>query len=193
MLNIALGIVHNKNTNAANRQQITNLLPLVVPHYLPEPDGTADNNVGVYFTLAGVTTEHVARFYQVVPFGVTRPTNMDLLRSHNVIYGNNDTDKTGDHSRFFNWLFKRGTDNGADVVCYVRFPGLIDAGDIDTALGRLTTKRIFLERAWGKMVSARLMEAWRSFREETLREDLVFDDAVTELKTRIVAYGLESE
>lgn len=192
MINIALGLVHNKNTNAANRAQITNLLPLVVTHYLPD-GATADTATGVYYTLAGVVIEHTVKFYQVVPFGVTRPSNMNLLNSHNVIYGTGDENKTGDHSRFFNWLFKRGTDGGADVVFYVRFPNLIDAGDISVALGRLTTTRIFLERTWGKVISIRLLRILRALRQETLREDLTFDNALPDLRQRIQALGLEYE
>lgn len=192
MLNLALGLVHNKANNAANRAQITNLLPLVVPHYLPE-GATVDDAAGVSYTLAGVTTEHVARFYQVVPFGVTRPNNMGLLDSHNCIYGNNDTDKTGDHARFFNWLFKRGCDYGADVVCYVRFPNLLSAADVETMLSRLTNTRVFFERTWGKAVSVRLLRALRALGQETMREDLTFDDALPDLRARIQAAGMEYE
>ena len=193
MLNIALGIVHNKANAAANRAQITNLVPLVVPHYLPEGSGTLEDNTGIYYTLSGVSTEHVVSLYQVVPFGVTRPNNMNSIDSHNVIYGNNDTNKTAYHSRFFNWLFKRGTDYGADVVLYVRFPNLFAAADLDLALARLTTTRVFLERVWGKAASVRLLRVLRSFGEETLSEALSFDAAVTALKVRIVARGLEWE
>ena len=192
MLTISLGLVHNKANNAANRAQITNLLPLIVTHYLPE-GATADNAVSVYYTLAGVTTEHAVKFLQAVPFGVTRPTNMNLLDSHNVIYGNNDTDKTGDHARFFNWLVKRGCDLGADVVFYVRFPNLFAAADVDLMLARLTTTRVFFERVWGKAVSVRLLRALREARQETLREDLAFDSGLPDLRQRILALGLEYE
>jgi hypothetical protein len=118
---------------------------------------------------------------------------MGDIDSWNVIYGNNDTDKTGDHARFFNWLFKRATDNGAEVVCYARFPSLIDAADLNIALARLTTTRVFLERTWGKIAHVRLLRLLRSFREETLDETQTFDNAITSLKARIIARGMEWE
>lgn len=186
MPKLAVGLVHNKNTALANRQQIQNLLPLVVANTEP---GTERR----YYTLSGVTTPHEAIFFQVVPFGVAPPNNLYDLDSYKVFYGNNDTDKVGDHARFFNWLFKRGTDFGADVVLYVRFPNLFGAADLDTALGRLTSTRVFLNRVWGKAASVMLLRALRAAREETLDEALPFDNAVEALKTRIVARGLEWE
>ena len=191
MLRLALGLVHNKANNAANRAQITNLAALVVATQVTNPD--VPGAFTWSYSLSGVTVEHTAIFFQVVPFGVTRPTNMGLLPSYNVIYGQGDNDKTADHSRFFNWLFKRGCDYGADVVFYVRFPSLIDAADINAALARLTTTRVFLERAWGKMASVQLLQVLRALREETLDESLQFDDAVTALKARLAARGLEWE
>jgi len=186
MLRLAVGLVHNKNTALANRQQITNLAALIVTNTEP---GTGR----VYYTLSGVTVEHECIFFQVVPFGVTVPTNINSIDSYKVFYGGGDSDKTGDHARFFNWLFKRGSDYGADIVLYVRFPNLLAAADINLALLRLTLTRVFLERVWGKMVGVRLLQVLRSFQEETLNETLTFDTAVEDLKSRIVARGLEWE
>jgi hypothetical protein len=186
VLKIALGLVHNKNTALANHQQIQNLLPMVVTNTEPV-------TLRKYYTLSGVTMEHEAIFFQVVPFGVTPPNNLSDLDSYKVFYGNNDTDKTGDHARFFNWLFKRGTDYGADVVLYVRFPSLFGAVDLDLRLARITSTRVFIEAAWGKAVHVKLLRVLRAAVEETLDESLQFDNAVTALKARIIARGLEWE
>ena len=191
MLRLAFGLVHNKASDAANWAQITNLAAMVVATQVTNPD--VPGAFTWSYSRSGVTVEHTAIFFQVVPFGVTRPSNMGLLPSYNVIYGPGDNDKTGDHARFFNWLLKRGCDYGADVVFYVRFPSLIDAADINAALARLTTTRVFLERAWGKMASVQLLQVLRALREETLDESLQFDDAVTALKARLAARGLEWE
>ena len=189
MIKIAVGLVHNKNTALANRQQIQNLLPLVVTN--------TDANGRKTYTLSGVTIEHEAIFFQVVPFGVTPPTNLYDLDSYKVFYGANDTDKVGDHARFFNWLFKRGTDYGADIVCYLRFPALVDAADLNLAIARLTTTRVFLNRVWGKMASVTLLRTLRATRqsntEDTLDETLSFDNAIETLKARILARGMEYE
>jgi hypothetical protein len=185
-LKLACALVHNKNTALANRTQITNLAALVVTNTDPVTGR-------VSYTLSGVTIEHECIFLQVVPFGVARPSNMGNLNSYNVIYGTGDENKTGDHARFFNWILKRGCDYGADIVLYVRFPNLLAATDINLALARLTTTRVFLERTWGKMASARLLQVLRSLREETLDEGQAFDNAVEDLKARIVARGMEWE
>src|SRR5574341_105300 len=185
MLNLALGLVHNKATALANRQQIANLLPLVVKTFVQTGTDGSGNPIGFFeYTLAGVATEHRVKFFQVVPFGVTPPNNLYDLDSYKVFYGNNDTDKVGDHARFFNWLLKRGCDYGADVALYVRFPSLFGAADLDTALGRLTSTRVFLERVWGKAASVILLRRLRENRQETLDETLAFDEAVAALRAR---------
>lgn len=185
MIKLALGLIHNKATALANRQQIQNLLPLVVSN--------TDANGRPFYTLSGVLTEHEVMFYQAIPFGVAHPNNLYSLDSHKVFYGAGDENKTGEHPRFFNWLFKRATDYGAEVVCFVRFPTLFASADIDVALARITTTRLLLVRTWGFMVSVRLLRALRAMGEETLDEGQAFDNAIDNLKTRMQARGMEWE
>ena len=194
MLHLALGLVHNKG-NLANRQQIQNLLPLVVKNIEPilDPDTnqpmfdaqSGDPLVWHWYSLAGLSVAHEVKFYQVIPFGVNPPNNLYDLDSAKVYYGPNHADKTGEHPRFFNWLLKRGTDNGAGISLYLRFPALFGAVDLDLRLGQLVNDMEFLEPAWGKVATLRLLRVVGQ-----LREDTNFDAAVTDLKARIIQRGL---
>lgn len=194
MIHLAVGLIHNKTGNG-NRNQINTLVPLIVRHIETgiDPDTQEGDTGRIWYTLSDLNTEHEVKFFQVIPFGVNPPNNLYSLDSWKVFYGQGDEDKVGEHSRFFNWLVKRGTDHGADVVLYVRFPNLFGAVDLDTTLSRLTTRRVFIERAWGKAFSVILLRRLRENRQETLREDLPFDDALLDLRARIIALGLEYE
>lgn len=199
MFRLGLGLIHNRG-NLGNRSQIQSLLALVVQHFVQftDPDTGAllvNSDSGEprgyeWYSLAGVTTEHEVRFYQVVPFGVNPPNNLYDLDSHKVFYAARDEDKVAEHPRFFNWLLKRGTDFGADAAIYVRFPLLFSSIDLDLRLQRIIQNpdRVLLEPTWGKVGTVRLLREVGQ-----VREDLDFDSGLTDLRARIAARGLVSE
>ena len=80
---------------------------------------------------------------------------------------------------------KRGTDNGADIVIYIRFPTLFGVVDLDTRLGLIRDDVEFVETPWGKIGTVRLLREVGQ-----LREDTNFDEAINDFKTRILARGL---
>ena len=185
MIQLALGLVHNRG-NLANRQQIANLLPIVISHFEQTGTGSDGEPIGSWwYSLQNLTLEHRVKFYQVIPFSVNPPNNLYDLDSYKVFYGAGDEDKTGEHCRFFNWLLKRGTDYGAEVVLYLRSPALFGAIDLDTRLRAMEADRVFLEPLWGKIGALRLLREVGQ-----LRENRVFDLAVDDLKVRITARGL---
>lgn len=125
-MNLAIVLTHNKPDNS---KQIEDLASLIEDNRTPEvdkegnPTGRMDKNGEIitrhtHYNLKGLP-EHEVKFYQIVPFGVERPANMNLIDSHNVIYGKGDEDKVRNHKRFFNWGLKRATDYGADLVLHL--------------------------------------------------------------------------
>jgi len=185
VLNLALGLVHNRG-NLGNRQQIINLLPLVIPHFEQTDTDPGGEPVGFWwYSLLNLTLEHQVRFYQVIPFGVNPPNNLYDLNSRKVFYYAPDDDKVDEHPRFLNWLLKKGTDEGADVAIYLRAPALFSAVDLDTRLRAMEADRVLLEPLWGKIMAVRLLREVGQ-----LREDQAFDLSVDDLKARITAKGL---
>ena len=185
-MNLAICLIHNR-TAPQNRNQITTIAALVVPNYLP-PGATADDYDAVYYTISGLAVEHVARFYQCVPFGVNQPNNMGLLDSHNVIYGVRDENKTGTHPRFRNWCIKRACDYGADVVALVTDHAQFTVTGLALQIARLVNRRVLVLPLWGLAVACRLFPLVGQF-----REDQNATDSLADLRDRIVAAGWETD
>ena len=180
---LAFGLVHNQGVGA-NRRQIDDVLPLVVTHYEP-PGSTADDYERTWYSIDGLLAAHEVRFYQAVPFGVPNPNNLDQLDSYKVFYGEGDEDKIGNHARFFNWLLKRGTDNGADTVIYVRNSAAFSVASLEAQLALLVGNVVFAEPPWGKIGTLRLLREVGQ-----LVENVDLDLAVDDLKLRITTAGL---
>ena len=185
MITIAVGLVHNKS-DANNQKQIQDILPLVEKHT------DLEGNL-LFYSLSGMAMEHQAIFFQVIPFGVTPPVNLYALDSYKVFYGKGDEDKTGEHARFFNWLFKRGTDYGAEVVAYVRSPEMLGTKDFEKQLSRINSKRVLIDASWGHLAHVHLLRTLRSHGEETLDETKRHDAAMIHLKSRLSNHELEHE
>src|SRR3990172_3452523 len=160
-MKLAIVIVHNK-TNSENQAQISSILPLVVKNSQLITEDIYDSNGNVigqqinesyYYIIKGLTIPHEVRFYQVVPYGVNHPLNFNELDSHNVIYGEGDEDKTGNHPRFFNWGLKRGTDYGADVVIYLIDPSQLTAAKIQAGLDLIQSGKDFIDLPWVKLIT----------------------------------------
>ena len=186
MIRLAIGLVHNKGA-LGNAQQIVALKALLQLNGSETDPETGDPAGRLWYTLPGVVTEHEIQVYQVVPFGVTPPNNFSELVSWNVLYGSGDEDKTGEHPRFFNWLLKRGTDNGADIALYLMSAESLTAADLGEQLARLELGGglVLMEPVWGKVGTVRLLREINQ-----LSEPLGFTGAVADLKDRIAARGL---
>ena len=197
-LNLSITLVHNK-TDVENEAQIEALLPLVVKVTTQQQQDTYNDQGEVigqetvdihHYELKGLNIPHQARFYQIVPFGVTPPPNLYALDSYKVFYGKGDEDKTGDHPRFFNWGLKRGTDHGAEISLYLEDASKFDVSKLITKLQRLEAKvdpTEFIEDASGKLATIKLLKQVGQ-----LREDRPLAQAVTDLKTRVVERGLRN-
>lgn len=137
-MKIAIVIIHNK-TPEENEQQIEDLKELIteVKEDLYEDGQPVIGDDGVqrhffkYYTLNGFNEPHELYLYQIIPFqpenttipyfkGIVRPANYASIHAHRVEYGPlRDSDKVGNHPRFFNWGLKRSTDFGADLCIYL--------------------------------------------------------------------------
>jgi hypothetical protein len=144
---IGIVITHNKVDNAA---QIEALKPLIEKqteqHNGLDEDGNEIIWETYYYTIKGL--EHKVKFYQIIPYGVTPPANLDEIDSHKVFYGEGDEDKTGDHPRFFNWGLKRATDYGADFVVHLKDYTKFDVADIKKSIEKGDKKA---DKAYGKI------------------------------------------
>jgi hypothetical protein len=137
----------------------------------------------IFYSLTG--TVHRVRFYQVVPFGVTSPENVDAINSQKVWYRARDEDKVNDHPRFYNWGLERGTDYGAEAVVHITDPVTYTTADLEIHLATLRNSMVFREPIWGKVTALRLLREVGQ-----LDERLTFDNALVDLRARIDAAGL---
>jgi hypothetical protein len=188
MLYLAFSLIHNRGTSG-NRQQLVALRALLTLTGDATDPETGDPTGRRWYTLNGLAQEHEVKVYQVVPFGVNRPNNMDTLMSHNVIYGVGDEDKTASHPRFVNWSIKRGLDYGAALACVVVDAAALTTVDLAAQIVRMAADEdlVFIERDWGDVATPRL------FRDVgQLREDVTLTASITDLNNRIAAEGLRS-
>lgn len=193
-MRIAIIITHNK-TDAENEAQIEALKPLIeIQEEVFDEYDSEGNVIGQftknYYTIKGLTLEHRASFFQIVPFGVTKPTNINEIDSHKVFYMAGDEDKTGDHPRFFNWGLKRGTDYGADVVIHIDDASKFDPTKIAIKLSKVADEKDKIEYAedtYGKISSLKLLKEVGQ-----LKEDQTLSYAITDLKSRVVEKGYKN-
>lgn len=184
-MNIAIILVHNKREEE-NEAQIEYLKSLV--NKITDINDQYDqegNIIGTYETyhyeLEGLDGYEV-KFFQVIPFGVALPPNLYDIDSHKVFYGKGDEDKMGDHSRFFNWGLKRGTDYGAEAVVYLENPAKLSIQDLAIQLNSLVDpddKHEFAEDANAKVASLKLLKEVGQLDEAKTKEQ-----AITELKAK---------
>lgn len=143
-----------------------------------------------YYTLKGLP-EYNVKFYQIVPYGVEKPSNIHLIDSHNVFYGEGDEDKIGDHPRFFNWAIKRGTDMGAEVVLYMDDVKKLSIDDLAVELNTLLDPDIkteFIENESAKISTVKLLRD-----EGHLREDKSLSEELVDYKEKISEKVIEME
>lgn len=112
-----------------------------------------------YYTLQGLP-DYEVKFFQIIPFGVTPPPNLDQINSHKVWYGEGDSDKQGDHPRFFNWAVKRGTDYGAEIVLYMDDVKKLSIDDLAIELNTLADPNVkteFIKNVSGKQITVKAL------------------------------------
>lgn len=190
---ISIVLTHNKGARG-NEEQIRKMISMVDDHDIlgmvddVDDEGnkiTEERRVGHYYTLKDLPDHHV-KFLHIVPFGVERPSNMDELDGHKVLYGKGDEDKTGDHPRFYNWGLKRGTDLGGDVVLHIDNVSRFKPAQFSEKLGRLASKDEllnFLEEPFGKASTRDLIVRIGQLKEEEQKP-------IDEFKRRIREQGL---
>lgn len=143
-----------------------------------------------YYTLKGLP-DYEVKFFQIIPFGVTPPPNIDAIDSHKVWYGEGDSDKQGDHPRFFNWALKRGTDLGAEVVLYMEDIKKLSIDDLATELNTLVDPNVkteFIENQSAKLSTVKLLHD-----EGQLREDKSLSEELVDYKEKISEKVIEME
>lgn len=141
-MQIALVLVHNKG-NHGNIAQIETAISLldrktetvIVDEQLCEIS---------HYEFKELPGHRVLPFH-IVPYGVDRPDNIDVLDGHKVLYGVGDEDKIGDHPRFWNWGLKRSTDFGADVAIYLEDASKLNPKNLKTKLEELADTNSTLE------------------------------------------------
>lgn len=192
MVKIACVIVHNK-TDAENKAQIDFIKPFIVKqvdHHSESTDPYGNVTPAFdtyYYKIKNLDVDHEVKFYQIVPYGVKIPPNLDEIDSHKVYYGKGDEDKTGNHPRFFNWGLKRGTDYGADLVIYLDTVLNFTVNKLKTVLSNITAQDLdLLESNWGKVGTVRLLRKIGQ-----LDEKVSLTTAFADLKTRIISGGLK--
>ena len=204
-MNIAICLTHNKNA-AQNRNQITALNSLLtkvtetrtttridengdpVEEVILDEETSQPVQFFSHYTISNVvlTEPYKIFIYQIIPFGVTPPSNRDILISYNVIYGKGDEDKTGTHPRFFNWMLKRATDHGADIILDLFDISLLSPTDsaIKLNIFKADDLMIYQESTSSRYLHLKLL---RNIGQ--LDERLTLSQAIVNLKERITAKG----
>lgn len=180
MIKIAIVLVHNKG-NKGNSDQIDIVNSLLIYH---------QQESNSFYTLNGYIEDHEIRIFQVIPFEVTPPENLDLLDSYKVFYGLGDEDKTGDHPRFFNWGTKRSTDYGSDIVIHIDDATQFNRDNLIKKLPQIIDKNdttVFSEDTYGKIISVEALK-----RIGQLNESVTKQEAIEMYKTRITRGGLKN-
>lgn len=188
-MKLAIVLTHNKG-DQGNFDQIETLKPLITKITEQNVDNEGNPFETYHYELTGISQPHELRLYQIIPFGVTEPSNFNDIDSHNVIYRLGDEDKTGDHPRFFNWGLKRATDYGVDVVIHVDDDKSFSVKDINSQLPKLTNaqdKTEFIEVPSGKMSTLKLLREVGQLDESKSKLN-----AVNDLKGRIANKGLDT-
>lgn len=159
MIHLAIALVHNKNPqqNAAQVEAIKSLLTEVTEGPFTNPD-TGEQWTTIHHEIVGLNFPHQVKVRQIVPYGVTPPSNMYEINSGGVTRYDEgqETDKTGDHPEFFNWNTKRGMDNGAEVVIHLDDYSKFSVLDLEVYLNSLLDpedKIEFVDHASFKAIS----------------------------------------
>lgn len=170
MVKIVLVLIHNKS-NQENSDQIEGLKSFLSLNSrinnTTDMDGHVTGSYKTYFyTLNALIEEHEVKIYQILPFGVIEPANINSLVSENVLYRLGDEDKVGDHPRFYNWALAKAVNNGFDIVSVIDDISTFDPTTL------LNNESLLVQTDWGDVMDKGLQE---------IHEDKVevFDESMT--------------
>ena len=191
-MKLSITLVHNKN-DKQNEAQITALkellLEVVDGPFLNEETG--EEWTTIHHELKGLPFPHEVKIYQVIPYGVTPPQNRYEINSGGIVqYGEGDNDKTGDHSRFFNWGFKRGSDNGAEISIHIEDIKKFNVDDLAIQINSLIDpedKHEYAENQGAKIVTLKLIKKLGQLDESKTRTQ-----AFNDLKAKSAERGLKN-
>lgn len=192
-MNIAIVLVHNK-TDAENQAQIEFLKSLInkvtdtFPVYDDQGKQTGTDE-SYHYEILNLGLPHELKVYQIIPFGITQPSNFYDIDTHNVIYRKGDEDKIGDHPRFFNWGLKRGTDYGAEFVIHLDDYKSFSIDDLAVQLNTLadpTDKTEFVDGVSSNISTLKLLKEVGQ-----LDEGRSLSEAITDLKSEISKSSLK--
>lgn len=170
MPRIAVVVVHNKS-DAANTQQCADIIAVAVPVAL-------DPNA---FTVTGVANSFFTA-YQIVPNGVTRPSNMNQVPSYRTLLYR----ATATSGRMWNWSVRRGIDDGADAVAYLSTTAQFTATTINAAMAKMPPRHFLENEPFGQVVSIR----WLLSILPLLDDSQTYANLITAYKARAAADGL---
>lgn len=196
MITIAVTIAHT-GTDVENEAQLQALLSHVQTVYETVTWDTYDEAGEVtgqesaqvpHYEISNAQREHRVIFFQVVPYGKTKPASYDLFLNAEgcggVLYGPEDAQRGA--NRFFNWGLKRGVDRGADIAIFLSDPASFTPLKLRNALADLKESSGLVERTWGRIVTKRALREIGQ-----LREDRTLAQAMSDYKARLTAGGLE--
>lgn len=189
MVILSIVLTHNKGEqgNFDQIEALKSLLTLVTENIDilgndDQPTGQTDQIK--YYVFTDLNIEHRVQVFQIVPFGVKLPSNLDDVFSRKVYY--QDETKTGNHPAFFNWGALRGIEGG-QVVYHIDNVSKLDPLSLANQLSKLTDTDDPTE--WSENGSGILLTDKIIKQVGELDEELSKQDAVVQYKEAIVNSG----
>ena len=183
---ITLVLVHNKSSQG-NFDQIETLKTKLTQS-TETIGGVGEESELIHYEIIGLTQDYEIKIFQIVPYGVTPPSNFSDLISSAVFYGTGDENKTGTHPRFFNLGLKRGADYGSNFILTIDDVSNLNSTSLSTQLGTLiasSTTALF-ENLAGQILTPQILEVGE------LDESMDFATALADLITRLTNQGFTS-
>ena len=184
-MKISITLVHNKG-DKQNKAQIELLKPLIEKRSVAHDQYDKDYNLigqfyTYYYSLIGMPEDVEVMLYQVIPYGVTPPPNLDEIDSHKVFYGPEDADV--DETRFFNWGTSRGSQHGAEVAIYVKNVKQLKLGDLLPSLRKVADKNNKEDMVEATSVTAISTRLFKEIGDLDENEDV--ENALTKFKVEL--------
>lgn len=200
-MKISISLIHDKPIMAQNEAQIEELKLHIETrfHEVPEYDeqGNLLEIIQVpYYAFKDLIEDHEVLIMHIIPFqpwnnsnpyNAEIPTNLYDLHTRNVQYGKGDEDKISNHSRFFNWSLKRGTDIGGEVLVYIEDITKFSFAKLQLKLSNILDKKNkteFAEDDYGKIASLNLLTEIGQ-----LDENKSLSEGIIDLKQRNLEKG----
>ncbi len=145
-------LVHNK-TDKENQAQVDELFSKVTlnKQIIPQFDENGkqlEDAVQEFYTYNDIKEEHEVRFYHMIPFGFTPPSNIDLLNGESVLYcaqNPNPDLKTNGSSRIVQL--------GADYCTLISDPATFQPDTINTDVKQFSPTDKRVTEDWGDIIT----------------------------------------